>query len=127
MIDPHYNYFVDVGFWFVLGCTMALAVVLMVVQFATITVNLVLSLVDRFNTLRKSVFKVLPEDVIAIELSYSRKAKILTATGCYKLNGSEDKHYMTRHVQVESPGLLRVMAENVQLQLLTDIRKEINK
>ena len=121
MFNYDYKVFADIAFWVVIGIMQALAVTMVVFGIAKIIVN---KIFDFFNPVQKLVFKKLPDHITSMQLSYDKKLKTITAVATVK-NGP-NVTTRTYTVVVPNKKQLPSYATNVQLQLMTNIAKELN-
>lgn len=114
----------ELGFWLMLGFLQA-------ILFLLIAAYLFAKLVDVFTNalqtigINKWVFKELPPHISAMSLKYNKKAKTLVATA--RVDSKNGFFYRSKIVEVPQTKVLKEYAEELQLDLMSDISKELKE
>lgn len=124
-MNNSYHFFFHIGYWFTLGCLLALAIT----SLLGVLINKVVSKIPWFKgkeeDVKQYVFSNLPISLKSMRLVYSKEAETMTASCLVLIAGKyEPRAYA---VPVTAPSSLKPYAENAQLELMTAIHKEISK
>lgn len=121
MFNPDYKIFADIAFWIVIGAVQAIVLVIALFTVVSYVVN---KIFDSADPVKKLTFKMLPDHITSMKLKYDKSLKTVTAVATAK----QGTNSITRTMSVVVPDKkhLDVYATNVQLQLMTNIAKELN-
>ena len=120
----HFLWAYELGFWLMLGFLQAILFLLIAAYLFAKLVNVSTNALRTIG-INKWVFKELPPHISAMSLKYNKETKTLFATARVDLKDSF--FYRNKVVQVPVTNLLKEYAEELQLDLMSDISKELKE
>lgn len=121
MFNYEYKVFADISFWITMGIINAAIIFIFLFYIVNKVVDL---LFNGFNPVKNMVFKNLPTHITDMKISYDKRLKCITAVATIKQGMVS--YSRTHSIYVPDKKNLKTYADNVQLQLMTTIAKELN-
>ena len=120
----HFLWAYELGFWLMLGFLQAILVLLLILY---VSAKLVVLASKAFKTIgiNKWVFKELPPYISSMRLNYNKKAKTLVAIA--RIDSKNGFFYRSKIIEVPQTKVLKEYAEKLQLDLMSDISKELKE
>ena len=123
MFDYDYAVFASISFWITMGVIQAVIIFIALFAIVNYVVDTIFSKGKRNAS--QWVFKVLPSSIKDMKVSYDKHIQTVTATATVVINGVETKRSHVKNVP--DIKFLKEYTQNVQLELMDSISKEIKK
>ena len=120
----HFLWAYELGFWLMLGFLQAILVLLLILYVSAKLVVLASKAIQTVG-INKWVFKELPSHISAMSLKYNKETKTLVATA--RVDSKNGFFYRSKIVEVPQTKVLKEYAEELQLDLMSDISKELKE
>lgn len=120
----HFLWAYELGFWLMLGFLQAI-LLLLCILFLAAKVFYVSTKALQTLGVNRWVFKRLPTHISSMRLNYNKKAKTLVATA--RVDSKNGFFYRSKIVEVPQTKVLKEYAEELQLDLMSDISKELKE